>query len=231
MKGEACRFADHVNHVVIDNELILFDSHKGHYWIFDAKKSEYIIKHLMGDLRHNNNELANYLYKRKLIIASKNKQIFNYYKGEHLGIDNYEWRLNSHHIDSRYSRSIIVLAFIKLLKVKIILSLFGLGYMLRHMTKLKTRAGMICTHGGQWQKMLSINTALRHVAPFLPFRVACLEHSLALFQFLVKVNNDTRFFIGVQNYSFLSHAWVQVGDIVIGDRSDLQIKLALVFKL
>ncbi len=48
----------------------------------------------------------------------------------------------------------------------------------------------------------------------------CLMKSLGLFDLLVRCGHRPNFIMGVRDYPFTAHAWVQIGDMVIGDKQE-----------
>lgn len=48
----------------------------------------------------------------------------------------------------------------------------------------------------------------------------CLMKALGLFDLLVRGGHRPNFVMGVRDYPFTAHAWVQIGDMVIGDKQE-----------
>ncbi|ODP38808.1 MULTISPECIES: lasso peptide biosynthesis B2 protein [Sphingomonas] len=48
----------------------------------------------------------------------------------------------------------------------------------------------------------------------------CLMKSVGLFDLLIRSGHRPTFIMGVRDYPFTAHAWVQLGDMVIGDKQE-----------
>jgi len=48
----------------------------------------------------------------------------------------------------------------------------------------------------------------------------CLMKAVGLFDLLVRSGHRPNFIMGVRDYPFTAHAWIQLGDMVIGDRQE-----------
>jgi hypothetical protein len=92
-------------------------------------------------------------------------------------------------------------------------------FILRRRSRL--RRGRIC---GIDKIIGSLNGA----CIFYPKKTKCLEWSVALVALGFEYGFDLRLLIGVQNRPFYAHAWVQLGDKVIGDDQGLPGQLAVI---
>ncbi|HEY0210786.1 lasso peptide biosynthesis B2 protein [Acerihabitans sp.] len=224
-------FSLHIHHVIIDNEFIIFDTNKCEYILLNTFRSGILLDVFsQPNLLSDQDEFIDFLFINNIIEKSPLKQSLNHYLGSIIGIDNYEWRLNRHYQCKHLTMINYCTAVLMLSKVKMLLSLFGLGYLLKSLhNKKKKSMGIFSTMS--YDKALVFNAALRHVSVFLPFKTECLEHSLALFSLLIKIDRNITLNIGVQNYTFLAHAWIEMDNRIIGDNHELNKKLAIIFKL
>ena len=60
--------------------------------------------------------------------------------------------------------------------------------------------------------------AARTVRPWIPFEGECLQRAFLLRTFLARRGVSTDWFFGVRTWPFSAHCWLQIGDLVIGDR-------------
>jgi len=230
MDNEKYVFSKNIHHVLIDNEFILFEDNEGLYILLDEKRSRDLLDIFSNKISKNNSTTLNYLINNGIVTIFIHEQRLNHYRSEDLGVDNYEWRLNKNYQKQKINALQYISALFMLIKVKMCLSFFGLGFMLKSLAQRKSR-NKIPSARTKINDSAAINYALRKVAPFMPFKTECLEHSLALFQLLISREQTTTFNIGVQNYSFLAHAWVEIDDVIIGDNLELKQKLAIIYRL
>ena len=85
---------------------------------------------------------------------------------------------------------------------------------LRRQMSVRIKAvGRPCTQEG----IAAIATAVNRASRYYPKSPACLQRSVALASMLRKRGIAAELQIGVQNYPFKSHAWVEVAGKVIND--------------
>lgn len=60
--------------------------------------------------------------------------------------------------------------------------------------------------------------AARQARPWIPFEGECLKRSFLLRRFLASNGVDTDWVFGVRTWPFAAHCWLQLGDVVVGDR-------------
>jgi len=60
--------------------------------------------------------------------------------------------------------------------------------------------------------------AARSARPWVPFEGECLQRSYQLRRFLQREGMATEWLFGVRTWPFAAHCWLQIGDLVVGDR-------------
>ncbi|WP_309630152.1 lasso peptide biosynthesis B2 protein [Brevundimonas sp.] len=60
--------------------------------------------------------------------------------------------------------------------------------------------------------------AVRSARPFVPFQGECLQRSFELRRLLAARGIASDWIFGVRTWPFAAHCWIQIGDLVIGDR-------------
>jgi hypothetical protein len=60
--------------------------------------------------------------------------------------------------------------------------------------------------------------AARRARPWLPFEGECLQRTFLLRYFLARSGVATDWVFGVRTWPFSAHCWLQIGDLVVGDR-------------
>ncbi len=61
-------------------------------------------------------------------------------------------------------------------------------------------------------------SAVRSARPFVPFEGECLQRSFELRRLLAARGIASDWIFGVRTWPFAAHCWIQIGDLVIGDR-------------
>lgn len=61
-------------------------------------------------------------------------------------------------------------------------------------------------------------SAARHARPWVPFEGECLQRAFQLRYYLAHRGIRTDWVFGVRTWPFSAHCWLQVGDLVVGDR-------------
>lgn len=63
-------------------------------------------------------------------------------------------------------------------------------------------------------------SAYRTVLPFIPFEGLCLQRAYQLRRILASDGQRVDWVFGVKTWPFFAHCWLQIDDLVIGDRLD-----------
>lgn len=61
-------------------------------------------------------------------------------------------------------------------------------------------------------------SAVRSARPFVPFEGECLQRSFELRRLLAARGIASDWIFGVRTWPFAAHCWIQIGDLVVGDR-------------
>lgn len=70
------------------------------------------------------------------------------------------------------------------------------------------------------QRLSARVSAYRAVLPFIPFEGLCLQRAYQLRRILASDGQRVDWVFGVKTWPFFAHCWLQVDDLVIGDRFD-----------
>lgn len=209
----------------LDDEIIILDLKSNCFHFLDKEQSVALDSYISGSIPLDS-KLDDYLF--LFDKNSKNTTIAKYNNIE--GIDNYSWSDVSHFLD----RDIQDIGFIDKTSIIFIYCILftGKDYFFKQKINLlkffKKNRKQVYTDLGY------VNSAanfIHRVSSKLPFDLKCLENSLILAYFLTLKKYDFNLKIGVQKYDFLSHAWIEVEDIVISDMPDLSEKLAIILKI
>ena len=89
----------------------------------------------------------------------------------------------------------------------------------------KNPSNYIIPHDKELKDLANI---LNKACLFYPTRTKCLEWAITFVLLALKRKWKCNLEIGVQNYPFLAHAWVECGGKVIMDSQDLREELAII---
>jgi hypothetical protein len=136
------------------------------------------------------------------------------------GMSNINWVLTSN-LRAKAKTGHLIAAYYLLVKTFAIIKLRGFYTLVEIIRHTKTHKA------SQKHDIYDLVVALNKACSFFPVKVKCLEWAAALY-FLAKKNGlDCQFTIGVQNYPFRAHAWVEHQNKIIGDAENLDTGLAI----
>lgn len=233
--------SDHIYITQFRDELILLDAKKDKYTICFKQLSELLI-----DLLEKNNTPS----KEQLVIPSKaeysskdlayiqkllNDKIvarkeFPYpfqidQKPSSEGVANVDWRLPLENKKVKLNIQVIG-ALVTLVKVNLYIKFKGLYPTIQLIKK---------SRDNQIKYTIPIDKELRDLANVVnkacliyPSRTKCLEWAITFVLMALKRKWKCNLEIGVQNYPFFAHAWVECNEKVIMDSQDLREGLAII---
>ncbi|WP_095120087.1 lasso peptide biosynthesis B2 protein [Pseudomonas sp. Irchel s3f10] len=216
-------FQPHAHAILLDNQLVILDEKLDTYLIFNESQTTILIK---GDKDCNEyNEIRHELSSLNIITDSiHNSNPLTKANDDYEGIDNYTWRIKRQNPRQSVKLLPTMRACLDLLILKVTIALGGLETCLNSM-----RASKKALSGNPvsaWHESIeSYAQGVRIASLVLPFKVKCLESSICLFKHAMRNNKKCDFFIGVQLYDFLSHAWIEINGEVIADDPHLSRKL------
>ncbi len=216
-------FQPHAHHILMHDQLIILNEREDSYIILDESQSRALVN---GDTRSASYlAVITELSKLGIINNSAEKlQPLNKACESYEGLDNYVWKTNNIKTPSNTKLLPTLRALMDLFLLKINLAWFGLEDTLNEMRASKNKA----TSKIPLDRTANLEHYVRgiHIASLvLPFKIKCLESSICIFKHATRNNFSCDFFIGVQLYDFLSHAWVEIDGQVIADDKDLSKKL------
>jgi len=222
-------FSPFVHHVLLDGEFILLDEVKDRYLILNRMQSKALISLLTE--RHDAAQ-GNSLLKDGLVIASSSPQAITSSGTDKIGMDNLEW---GHIGKENYIFRKSVIRYCKygreLVATKLHLCCYGLHGTLQKLRKLKASYCVQNTSSGFSNEIMEIPHYLYDLSVRFPVKIKCLEFSLTLSFLLLKAGCPCVFRLGVQKYDFLSHAWVEYDNKVIGDNPALNTQMPVILEI
>ncbi|WP_171257959.1 lasso peptide biosynthesis B2 protein [Acinetobacter gyllenbergii] len=211
--------------VNLDGEIVILDLKANYFHFLDIEQSLEIEKYMNG-LVSVNSKLDDYLF-----LFEKNSILSKIVKYDDIeGIDNYSWSDVSHFVKNN-NQDINILDKVSIIILYCIL-FTGKNYFFKQKVNLLK---LLKKNTKYFNKDLDYANAaasfIHKVSSKLPFDLKCLENALILAYFLALKKHDFNLKIGIQKYDFLSHAWIEVDDVVVSDMPDLSARLAIILKI
>lgn len=142
------------------------------------------------------------------------------------GMPNIDWRLPQQHKPIHNLFQNVCLSLVYLTYVHLSIRIFGLYFLIRKLQRLKPMQPLPF----QIEDIENLQTCLNKACKLFPLKTKCLEWAITLTLIGLKRKWPLNLIIGVQNYPFGSHAWVEVQGKIIGDDPTLRKNLAVVLE-
>lgn len=220
-------FKKDIYHVFLDNELILLDIVSDDFIFFDLKESLSIKKFIETNGNFNDNNKSIIFCKQFLEYTKTPPKLLIYNNIK--GVDAHSWRdvkfylkHPKHRLTIKNKILIIIICFF-IFNFKSLNSRIKLFKFLKN--KYKNSFNKIDNFAN------SSNIYIHSVLKFLPYQAKCLEHSFILGIYLILNGYNCNINFGVQKYNFLSHAWVDLNNVVIGDNPNLSSDIAKILTI
>lgn len=210
MADRFLRFASSVLHVLADGELVLLDARSNEFVLFDRDASRELVDAIEGRAM---SPLAERLVAEGILQHAVSMPRLN--RSHAPGLDDFTWsesiRYKARHHASSPSAQEVLVAGLSLAKVCFLLKCVSLHRLLE-----RGQANLFSKRPSPATLDREI-CALIRAARWLPCKVACLEFSLALRERLARHGVNATVEIGVQKYSFMAHAWLEVNGQPLGE--------------
>lgn len=225
----AYSFPSHIHTIIMHEQLIILNERDDSYTILSESQTKALVAENFSCNKFR--EISGTLARMKLIEAGNTKlQKIKTADKNYEGIDNYVWRTNRVAITKNPGLRVIVRAYMDLALLKIHLARKGLETTFNGMRASKIKF-LDTTPPHTTTVILDYARAIQAASVFLPFKVKCLESSICVYNYAMQHGIKCDFFIGVQLFDFLSHAWVEIdGDVVLDDK-DLSRKIPTILSI
>ncbi|WP_246791966.1 lasso peptide biosynthesis B2 protein [Burkholderia perseverans] len=209
------KFNDNIQHILLHDSLIIFDEKNDTFLVLPEDTTREVLSSF-EDMKDRAG-IVEHLVQESILISADTRQYISTISMSGYGIGDYRWDRREHLITAVRFRYVVE-ALAVAISLKLRLASLGLPRILAQMRTSKKRTPPRRDDLIYPQQLAYSLTRASH---FLPFRFECLEFSCALFKILIRKGYHPTFHIGVQNYNFLSHAWIDINGVVIGDRADM----------
>lgn len=220
---------DHIYITHFRNELILLDTKEDRYTVCFMQFSE-----SMSSILQNNNAPTspqNQPYIQNLLnnkIIERKKSPYPYYIDKKLrsdGVSNVDWRLPLENKQINFNVQVFNALF-ALIKVNFYMKFRGL-YSTIQLIK-KSRKSQLNYIVPQDADLKDLANVVNKACLTYPTRTKCLEWAMTFVLLALKRRWKCNLEIGVQNYPFFAHAWVECDGKVVLDSQDLRTGLAII---
>ena len=225
--------ADHVYISQFQDELILLDTKKDKYTICSNEFSELLLAllDLKKPVLSEDFLLQKVTAIQQLInegIIERKKNPFTYYidrKIDSEGVSNVDWTLpiEKKKVDFNFS---VFQALVTLIYIHFCIKFKGLYSTIQLIKKSrKIGSNYIIPQG---EELVCLANTVSKACFIYPKRTKCLEWAMTFILLALKRNWKCNLEIGVQNYPFFAHAWVECDGKVVMDSGDLRSGLSII---
>ena len=209
-------------------EVILLDVRRDKYTICSPSLSE----QLLGLLDHRDAPSSSNVADLQALVANgileEKEWSYSYIidrKPVSIGVPNVDWRLPLTNKNVKLS-GVVLVAFMTLLRVHWTIRVLGFEQAIRLIQKArKGQLNYIIPSPDALDDLVSI---LNKACLIYPKRTKCLEWAMTFVLLALKRQWKCNLEIGVQNYPFMAHAWVECDGNVVMDSQDLREGLAII---
>lgn len=224
------QLSDHIYACEYNGETIILDTIKDKYLLLGPENST-ILSLVLNDLHAiqevpNINKYVEDLLRKGILHQTKSRgNTHKFTKVTSTGAQEVAWRVKEKYI-KRSSPTQFISAFLSVLNVNLTIRIFGLYRMICQVRKNgKKFIPRAWVEEDIWSTVNALNTACY----FFPTRNKCLKWSLALAKLLLNKGIKCNVIIGIQNYPFIAHAWVELEDkTVVADDNQLPHNLGII---
>ncbi|MEG4315250.1 lasso peptide biosynthesis B2 protein [Pseudomonas sp. FIP_A4] len=210
MAARYLSFAPWILHVVADEELVLLDARSNRFLLFGRDTTGEIVAAVEGQPK---SPLVEALLAEGALQSAPSMISLN--RSRAAGLDDFTWsesvRYKTLYHASCPSTREVLAAGLSLAKACLLLKCVSLCRLLR-----RDHSSLASSAPAKSIVDLEI-TALLRATRWLPCKIACLEFSLALRERLAHHGVNGTVEIGVQKYSFMAHAWLEVNGQPLGE--------------
>lgn len=209
------------------NQVILLDTKKDKYIIYSKSFASILLKVVHNEAltefdRDNLQTLIN-----DKIIQCQNTE-YPFYtdcKADSVGVSNIDWRLPLNEQETTFGFPVII-ALLRLIQVNFCIKLLGFHKAIQLLKKTrKKNIEYIVPKDTELKQLTSI---VNKACLIYPSRTKCLEWVMTYVLLALHKRWKCNLEIGVQNYPFMAHAWVECNGKVIMDSQNLREGLGII---
>lgn len=215
-------------------DAIVFDIASEKYTVLQDPLAEavlFCINHVVStqNIAKDHKDAIDWLLKKGVLcileVNDTNYRHFNLAQLESgTGVKDCIWKIDKNYLTQKPPILLALQMLFCLVKTSLILKFNGMSGLLETIQK---KSDLIeCS---DTDLIKSFASALNKACLFFPFKVRCLTWSASLAMFALRKKLRCNLVIGVQNYPFIAHAWVESDGIIICDQQNLREELSIIF--
>lgn len=222
-------FGEFIHHVMINDELIIFDEINDRYLLLDKARTSEVISALDDDAEVS--DFVKNLQLSMILDRSTGRQFISIAPETGMGIDNYSWHLSRKFRGKLFFSLDWAICMFAIVEAILFLKTRGLHASLNRVRKRSFKNKSTRRLQTDFEKAHNFSAIIGFLSRFVPTRFECLEYSLTLSRVLMIKKIQFDFNIGVQRYDFLAHAWIEISGHTVGDDPKLSECLPIILSL
>ena len=231
-KKEFFRLSKSMYATNFNENMIILDTTEDRYLILNEESSK-TIKKLLTSTKLRFSKIEQDTIKELIrfkLITRFNKFVPSsncyFYEEKKMGVVNLDWRMIYGNLNRKVPLRLFIEAYATLIHVYLInkkKKLWGI------INKINNYSKKIHFKKESTKLLNELCIALDKACFLFPQQTKCLVWSATLTFMLLRRGIKADFRIGVQNYPFLAHAWVEINGLVIADDKNLSDDLSVIF--
>lgn len=218
---------EHIYITQFRDQLILLDTKKDKYTIYSQSFADILLKVVHNNkLTESDRDTLQRLINAKIIQCQNTP--YSFYtdcKVGSVGVSNIDWRLPLN--EQKVSLGLpVVIALLRLIQVNSYIKFFGFHKVIQLIKRAcKKDVDYIIPRDEELKQLTSI---INKACLIYPSRTKCLEWAMTYVLLALQKGWKCNLEIGVQNYPFMAHAWVECNGKVVMDSQDLREGLGII---
>lgn len=236
--------SDHTRVTFFKEQAIILDLRKDKYYVLNEQLSQLLLKGLTKGLFFENNaysltsDNSDPISLNKFIQKLFSDNILNkenslsltptYFvkEEEKSGLENIDWRLPTSGVTISLFDRKVLRCFLTLLKVRFYIKFLGFYSLIKMIKRKKPNDELLIQPSSKELKNLS--DSLNKACLLFPRKIKCLEWAISFVLVSLSLKWHCNLVIGVQNFPFIAHAWVEHNGVVMFDDKLLTSHLSII---
>ncbi len=217
---------EHIHITQIKDEVILLDTKKDKYTILSPNFADILLKVVHNkNLTESDIDILQTLSNAKIIQCQNTPYAFyTDCKLGSVGI-NLDWRLPLNELEVSFG-PLVVRVLLRLIQVNFYIKFFGFHKAIQLIKRAcKKNVNYVIPSDIELEQLASI---VNKACVIYPSRTKCLEWAMTYTLIALQKGWKCNIEIGVQNYPFIAHAWVECNGKVVMDSMDLRERMGII---
>lgn len=209
------------------DQVILLDTKKNNYTIHSRNLANILLKVVHNkEFTESDRDTLQTLINAKIIQCQNTPySLYTNCKIGFVGVSNIDWRLPLNEQEVSFG-PLVVIALLRLIQVNFYIKILGFHKAIQLIKKARKKNGDYIIPRDEELKQLT--SVVNKACLIYPSRTKCLEWSMTYVLLALQKGWKCNLEIGVQNYPFMAHAWVECNGKVVMDSQDLREGLGII---